>query len=85
MNKNIQLVDNFALPTEILEQIDKEGMSMLFGGGTNDSFKHINNGKNCNEINNDANCDVINNGKNCAAINNSGNCSAINNKRNCSN
>lgn len=83
MSKATHFTNDFPLPTEILEQVDQEGMSMLFGG--EDMFKHVNNGKNCNEINNDANCDVINNGKNCGAINNSGNCSAINNKRNCSN
>ena len=59
------------IPNGLLEQVSKDGMSMLFGGensGDVDFFKQINHG---------ANCDVINNKKNCGSINNKSLCHIV--------
>lgn len=69
------------LDLKLLTEINKDGMSKLYGGAL--APKHINNGTHCNEINNGTNCDVINHGNNCSLINNSGACSEVNNWGNC--
>lgn len=59
------------IPNGLLEQVSKDGMSMLFGGensGDVDFNKQINHG---------ANCDVINNKKNCGSINNQSLCHIV--------
>ena len=68
------------IPNGLLEQVSKDGMSMLFGGensGDVDFNKQINHGTNCDVINNGANCDVINNKKNCGSINNQSLCHIV--------
>lgn len=74
------------IPNGLLEQVSKDGMSMLFGGensGDVDFFKQINHGANCDVINNGGTCDVIINGANCDVINNKKNCGSINNQSLC--
>lgn len=74
------------IPNGLLEQVSKDGMSMLFGGGNSggvDFNKQINHGANCDVINNGGTCDVINNGANCDVINNKKNCGSINNQSLC--
>lgn len=59
------------IPNGLLEQVSKDGMSMLFGGensGDVDFNKQINHG---------TNCDVINNKKNCGSINNQSLCHIV--------
>ena len=59
------------IPNGLLEQVSKDGMSMLFGGensGDVDFNKQINHG---------TNCDVINNIKNCGSINNQSLCHIV--------
>jgi len=72
------------LPDLILNQLSKDGMSMLLGGA--EIVKTINNGApgKCNAINHSTHCDVVNNDTNCTVINNRGNCSEINNLFSCS-
>ncbi len=59
------------IPNGLLEQVSKDGMSMLFGGensGDVDFNKQINHG---------TNCDVINNKKKCGSINNQSLCHIV--------
>lgn len=71
------------LPDLILNQLSKDGMSMLLGGaGTVETINNSTSGK-CNAINHSTHCDVVNNDKHCTVINNRGNCSDINNWLSC--
>lgn len=74
------------IPNELLEQVSKNGMSMLFGGenfGGVDLNESLNNGLHCNVINHGSNCDTINDGTNCSSINNGVNCASVNNRSVC--
>jgi hypothetical protein len=74
------------IPNELLEQVSKDGMSMLFGGenfGGVDLNESLNNGLHCNVINHGSNCDTINDGTNCSSINNGVNCASVNNRSVC--
>ncbi len=75
--------DLLKLSDALLEQVAKDGMSMLLGGGIGDVNQSINNGGTCNEINHGLACDVINNGASCAVINNKETCGKINNQAGC--
>lgn len=71
------------LPELILNQLSKDGMSMLLGGaGAVEAINNSTTGK-CNAINHSTHCDVVNNDTNCTVINNRGNCSDINNLFSC--
>lgn len=74
------------IPKLLLDQISRDGMSMLLGGGGVQLEETINNstsGK-CNAINHSTHCDIVNNATNCTAINSKGNCSDVNNLFSCS-
>lgn len=74
------------IPNELLEQVSKNGMSMLFGGenfGGVDLNESLNNGLHCNVINHGSICDTINDGTNCSSINNGVNCASVNNRSVC--
>ena len=68
------------IPNGLLEQVSKDGMSMLFGGensGDVNMNQQINHGNYCDVINNGTNCGVINNKKNCGSINNQSLCHIV--------
>ena len=48
------MAEKFKLPANLVEQVSKEGMSKVLGGGN--LIDHINNGKNCDEINSRLGC-----------------------------
>lgn len=73
------------LSKQLIEQIEQEGMSVVFGGEVPPSDAVNNNPEGlCTAINRQKNCEVINNGTNCTVINNTRDmCAEINSFWNC--